>query len=266
MNVMRLGRALEYETAGRGDPVLFVHGAIVADAFAPIMREEALDGYHLIRYRRRGFGRSTAPSDPPTIQEHARDATALLDDLGVEAAHVVAHSGGGPIAVQLAVDEPAMVRSLVLLEPALMNAAMAAGFSEMITPLVDMHRAGDSAKAVDMWMSAGNSDWRTLIEERIPGAGEQAVADAAGTFDFDLAAIRAWDFEATDAARITQPVLYVTGSRSGHRPSIAAMFQAAVPHTTAEVIPDADHIVPMTDPRTVADVVATFLHRLNPGS
>jgi pimeloyl-ACP methyl ester carboxylesterase len=257
---MELGRVLEYETAGRGDSILFIHGAIIADLFAPIMREEALSGFQLIRYRRRGFGRSATPSEPPTIEEHARDAKELLVDLGISEAHVVAHSGGGPIAVQLAVDDPGMVRSMVLLEPALMNATMAAGFHDMITPLIEMHAGGRSAEAVELWMSAGNADWKALIEQRIPGAAAQAIADAAGTFDFDLRAMRVWDFEAVGASRISQPVLYVTGTRSGHRPSIAAMFQNAVQHTRTESIPDADHIAPMTDPSAVAAVVAAFLH------
>jgi pimeloyl-ACP methyl ester carboxylesterase len=103
-------------------------------------------------------------------------------------------------------------------------------------------------------MSVGNADWKALIEPRIPGAAAQAIADAAGTFDFDLRAMRVWDFEAVGASRISQPVLYVTGARSGHRPSIAAMFQNAVQHTRGEELPDADHIVPMTDPSAVAAV------------
>jgi pimeloyl-ACP methyl ester carboxylesterase len=225
-----------------------------------------LSGVRRIRYRRRGYGHSATPSEPPTIEEHARDAKGLLVDLGVEAAHVVAHSGGGPVAIQLAVDDPEMVRSMVLLEPALMNATMAAGFHEVISPLVEMHAAGRSAEAVELWMSAGNPDWKALIEERIPGAADQAIADAAGTFDFDLRAMRVWDFSAVDASRITQPVLYVTGTRSAYRPSITAMFQNAVHHTTTATIADADHIAPMTDPSTVAAVVAAFIQALPIGS
>ena len=248
---------LEYETAGQGESVLFIHGAIIADSFAPIMRDEALGGFHRIRYRRRGFGRSATPSEPPTIEEHARDAKELLVELGVSATHVVAHSGGGPVAIQLAVDQPGMVRSMALLDPALMNATMAAGFHEMITPLIELHAGGRAAEAVEGWMAAGNPDWKALIEERIPGAADRAIADAAGTFDFDLRAMRAWDFEAVDAGQISQPVLYVT-SRA-HRPSIPEMFQRAVRHTRLEAIPDADHIAPMTNPGVVARVIAEFL-------
>jgi pimeloyl-ACP methyl ester carboxylesterase len=57
----------------------------------------------------------------------------------VSQAHVVAHSGGGPIAVQLTLDSPGTVRSLVLFEPALQDAAMAAAFNVQRTPLIEMH-------------------------------------------------------------------------------------------------------------------------------
>jgi pimeloyl-ACP methyl ester carboxylesterase len=155
---------------------------------------------------------------------------------------------------------------MVLLDPALMNAAMAAGFHDMITPLIEMHAAGRSAEAVELWMSAGNADWKAFIEPRIPGVVAQAIADAAGTFDFDLRAMRVWDFEAVGASGISQPLLYATGTRSGHPPSIAAMFQNAVQHARGEELPDADHIVPMTDPSAVAAVVAAFLHSQPAGS
>ena len=149
---MQRANAVEYEARGVGDAVLCIHGAIIADSFAPLMREPALAGYRLIRYRRRGYGASDPPAGMPTIAEQVSDARALLEHLRVPQAHVVAHSGGGPIAIQLALDAPDVVHSLVLLEPALQNAAMAAAFHEMITPLIEMHREGNSATAVHRWM------------------------------------------------------------------------------------------------------------------
>ena len=172
---MERANAVEFEVRGRGEAVLFIHGAIVADSFRPVMDEEALSEYKLIRFRRRGYGASATPSSPPTIGEHVSDARSLIRHLGVDIAHVVGHSGGGPIALQLALDAPESVRSLVLLEPAFMNAEVAAAFFEIIAPLVEMHRAGDSAKAVHLWMSAGaGSDWRTEFEAATARSGRSS--------------------------------------------------------------------------------------------
>ena len=260
---MEHANGIEYEVNGDGESILFIHGAIVADSFAPIMSQAALAGYRLIRYRRRGYGRSDPPRGAPSIEEQADDAQALLRHLGAKQAHVVAHSGGGPIAVQLALDAPGMVLALVLLEPALMIAAAAAAFAEMIAPLIEMHRAGNRAKAVHMWMRPGaGSGWREELEPWIPGAGDRANEDAAGTFDYDLAAMRCWDFDAVGATRIEQPVLYIVSSRTAEaHQSVTDMFRAAVPHTQMVVIPDCDHSLQMTRPAPIAHAIAEFLGR-----
>ncbi len=260
---MQRADGIEFEARGEGEPVVTIHGAIVADSFGPLMDEPSLGGYRVVRYRRRGYGASDPTSSLPTIKEHADDALSLLDHLGIRRAHVIAHSGGGPIAVQLAIDAPDRVRSLVLLEPALQSASTAAAFSEFIAPLVDMHRSGESSKAVHLWMRAtGGSDWRSAIEQRLPGAGDRAIGDAAGTFDGDLVAMRSWDFDAAGAARITQPVLYLVGSQNAARVEpVTAMFRAAVPHTELVVIDDADHNLQITKPAPVAETIADFLHR-----
>ena len=65
---------LEYEVQGTGEPVLLIHGAILADAFRPLLTQSALaDHYRLMSYHRRGFagaagirGRARSPNKPPT--------------------------------------------------------------------------------------------------------------------------------------------------------------------------------------------------------
>ena len=112
---------LEYEVGGNqdGDVVLFMHAG-TATAFVPMMHEPALaDRYRLLRYHRRGFAGSDAFDGEPSIAVHVHDALALLEVLGIEQAHVVAHSGTGVMALQLALVAPAVVKSVVLEEPAL---------------------------------------------------------------------------------------------------------------------------------------------------
>src|SRR5262245_46646771 len=102
------GTTLEYESSGDGEPVVFVHGAFVADAFGPLVAEPSLrDKHRLITYRRRGYGSSHRPAGPFGVARQAADCRALLRHLGVERAHVVGHSLGGCVALQLALDVPA---------------------------------------------------------------------------------------------------------------------------------------------------------------
>jgi pimeloyl-ACP methyl ester carboxylesterase len=61
----------------------------------------------------RGQGASPMPAGWPTIEDLAGDVLLLLDRLEIRSAHVVGLSLGGAVALQLAADEPARLRSLV---------------------------------------------------------------------------------------------------------------------------------------------------------
>ena len=111
------GVTLEYEVRGAGDPVVLIHLAPYADSFLPLMDQPALSDYQLIRYRRRGYGGSAEKSDRVTISENARDLAGLLRFLEIRRAHIVGHSYGGLVGLQLALDRPEAAGSLVLMEP-----------------------------------------------------------------------------------------------------------------------------------------------------
>lgn len=68
----------------------------------------------LIRFDKRGTGLSDRPPGPYPQEERMEDARAVLDAAGVERAHVLASSEGGPLAILLAVTHPERVQSLVL--------------------------------------------------------------------------------------------------------------------------------------------------------
>lgn len=70
--------------------------------------------YRVIRYDHRGHGAGPSEPSPILIEDLAEDLLALLDELGVEDAHLLGLSVGGMIAIQLAASAPERVRSLVL--------------------------------------------------------------------------------------------------------------------------------------------------------
>ena len=95
------GAELEFEITGTGEPVVLIHGALIAEAYAPLCREPALNSrYQLVRYHRRGYAGSSPVRAPFSIGQQAADCRALLEYLGIERAHVVGHSGGGVIALR----------------------------------------------------------------------------------------------------------------------------------------------------------------------
>jgi pimeloyl-ACP methyl ester carboxylesterase len=112
------GVDLEYDAQGSGDPLVLIHGSILADGFFPLLAEPRLASNHrMISYHRRGFAGSSRAQDPFTIAQQVTDGRALLRHLGVERAHIAGHSYGGAIALQWALDAPPEVHSLALFEP-----------------------------------------------------------------------------------------------------------------------------------------------------
>src|SRR5947199_9217031 len=108
---------LDYEILGSGEPVLLVHGALVADGLRPLADSDGLaERYQLIVYHRRGVAGSDRVRAPYTLKDQAADARALLGGLGFERAHVVGHSYGAAIALQLAADRLQVVQTLAPLE------------------------------------------------------------------------------------------------------------------------------------------------------
>ncbi len=110
------GSHIQYETFGRatGEPVLFVQG-LGADSRGWIRQRRAFGHeYHGIVFDNRGVGRSSQPPGPYDLAVMAGDAVAVLDDLGIESAHVVGASMGGVIAQILGVAHADRVRSLTL--------------------------------------------------------------------------------------------------------------------------------------------------------
>src|SRR5262245_57409 len=76
------GINLEYASSGSGDPVLFIHAALIADSFQPILSHPARDDrYRLTTYHRRGYERSGHPSAMATIANQAADCRGLLDGM-----------------------------------------------------------------------------------------------------------------------------------------------------------------------------------------
>ena len=81
---------LDYEAVGSGEPVLLIHGALVADGLRPLAEGDGLaERYRLIVYHRRGVAGSDGVRPPYTLKDQAADAQALLGELGIERGHVV---------------------------------------------------------------------------------------------------------------------------------------------------------------------------------
>ena len=254
---------IEYEVVGTGEPALLIHGSVLSDGGKPLMSAPALaDRYQLIRYHRRGYAGSTHPVEPVGIGEQASDAAGLLRALGIDAAHVIGHSYGGLVALQLALDAPELVHSLVLEEPALMNVPAAAASVGDLMPLFEAYAAGDKAAAIGGFLewSSGREDYEDVLDATLPGALAEAVKDADTLFEVEMPAIPEWQMGREQASAVTHAALYVLGSRS--LPMFAegcSDLQAWLPNLKVAVAEGVGHFLHIEDADAVAAPIAAFL-------
>ena len=260
------GVELEYEVRGAGEPVLLID-MLIADCFVPLLAEPALaGGYQLIRYHKRGWVGSTHTPPPVSIGEHAADAAALLEHLGVRRAHIAGHSTGASIGAQLALDHPEKVHTLTLLEPTLVSLPLGGAFLKAAGPVLDAYGTGDHSGAFAMFVTAASGlDWercRALLEERIPGVVRQSIKDADTFFGVELPALTEWTFGPEQAAAIRRPVLSVIGAET--QPlwvEIAEFLRSSLPHVEECTIDGAGHLLQIQRPEPVARGMAGFLGR-----
>ena len=106
--------------AGQGETVVCVPGLGGTKAsFLPTVAALA-DSYRVVAMDLPGFGESDKPIGAPyNAAWFARSVFALLDELGLERAHLIGNSMGGRVAIEAGLTEPDRVDGLVLLSPAL---------------------------------------------------------------------------------------------------------------------------------------------------
>ena len=147
-----------------------------------------------------------------SIKDQVADARALLEYLHMSPAHIVGHSYGGSIALQLAADSPTCAHSLVLLEAALTTVPHWKAVRELNAATLESYRHGDWEAAVDAFL--GTPAERATVARNVPGGLEQALRDLDTYFGIEAPAHEAWHFTEAEGKRITQPVLFIQGSES----------------------------------------------------
>lgn len=260
------GIELEYTVTGSGEPLLLI-SPVVADGFQPLVTQPALRARcQLITYHRRGWAGSTHTPPPVSIADHAADAAALLNHLGVRRAHIAGHSSGAAVALQLALERPEVVHTLALLELSLLSVPAAAGFLEKAKPAFEAYAAGRPEAALATFMSAASGlAWdacRTMLDQRVPGAVPQAIEDADTFFGIELPALGAWTFGAGQAAGIVQPILSVLGGDT--EPlwvEVSGLLRSWWPQVEECTIHGAGHLLQIQRPEPVAECLAAFCSR-----
>ena len=255
-----------------GPAVILVHGHSVDlriwDEQVPAL--SAAD-YRVIRYDVRGHGRSMAPPTGYTWENYAADLGDLLDRLNVEgpageslaldAAHIVGLSMGGGIALQFALDFPARVLSLTLVDSALPGFTYSEEFSRQIEELMAAVRTEGPGPAFErLWLTHPLFDGLRRFPDRFQRLRDMVLAYPAA--DYREGALPP-GYAPTVADRlheIAAPALVVVGEDDiPDFRLVADILAENLPNAGKLVLPDCGHVPPLERPQAFNEALIAFL-------
>jgi pimeloyl-ACP methyl ester carboxylesterase len=263
-NIELTDASIAYWDEGVGEAVLLVHASFGAEWFGPVAG--LLPGYRVVRTHRAGYGGSEDRSGTLSLVDHALHLAEVLRSRGIERAHVVGHSSGATIALQLASSCPELVRSLVLLEPAFPYAP-GEPRNEAMRNAITAASEGDLDRAFDFFPgSVCSSGFRGVLLRELGATGlAESVRSGRYFFEREIVALAGWDSDAADLGAIAQPTLLVDGSAGAQLNSPYLRrnqaLAARLPHAELCSLPGVSHAMPLENPTLVARTVLEFLGR-----
>lgn len=136
---------LDNGEASDREHLVMVHGLATNLAFWYLRyASELADQFRVTLYDLRGHGRSEMPPSGYSPAVLAADLAGLMDHLGIEKAHLLAHSFGGVVALNFASNHPQRVRSLVLADSHIsavrhVETPQEWAYGQRLQPVLDRH-------------------------------------------------------------------------------------------------------------------------------
>lgn len=110
------GVRLHYQEKGEGTPLILLHGLASSTYTWRNLFEPLSKNYRVIAIDLKGFGFSEKPDGDYSRPEQARLVIGLMKSLQIEKAIICGNSMGGEVALNIAIQEPNRVKSLILLD------------------------------------------------------------------------------------------------------------------------------------------------------
>lgn len=251
------GGKLFYELAGAGDDIVLLHDGMVNreiwDEQFPLLAKT----YRVVRYDRRGYGKS---SDPEVKYSHIEDLNQLFIQLGIDSAIIFGMSSGGRLAIDFTLTYPEKVNGLVLV------GAVVSGFgytSHMHTRggHFDPRKITDPVKVHEYYIMddpyeiySENTSAKERVMKILPNL---ARANRVPTQPPTKVAVRS-------LSDIKVPSLILVGEYD--IPDVhahAGVINAGIADSKREIIPRSGHLIPIEQPALFNEAIMDFLNKLS---
>jgi pimeloyl-ACP methyl ester carboxylesterase len=254
-----LAERMAIEVDGAGDPVLAIHGlGGSSNVWTPLM--PALARHRVIRPDLPGSGRSGRVEGPLSIARFVQAVQRACAAAGAEKVHVLGHSMGTIVAMHLAVQAPAMVRSLALFGPL---AAPPDAARPGLRARASKAREGESAMqeiADAIVLSATSGETRARQPVTVATVREILMRQPPDGYARNCEALA----DATPAAveTIACPTLLVTGDEDAIAPPQAVRaLGEAIPGARVEILSRCGHWTTFEKPEACTELLRRHFDR-----
>jgi 3-oxoadipate enol-lactonase len=210
--------------------------------------------FRVVRYDRRGHGKSGVPKGPYSMERFARDVLAVLDALKIKKINWCGLSMGGMVGQWLGVNAPDRIEKLVLsntnsfyADKGPWNDRIKFVQEKGLEPLVDAN--------MQRWFTEG---FRQRAPQVIARMKEMFLATNPVGYVASCEAVRDMDFRSTNP-RITAPTLVIVGKQDPTTPpSVGEVIVQQIRGAKLAAL-DAAHISNIEQPKLYAETVINFL-------
>lgn len=239
---------------GAGPPVLLLH-SLGADLRLWDAVADRLPRLRLVALDAPGHGLSATPPGDWDARDHAADAVAAMDALGLARAAVAGCSLGGLVAQALALDHPGRVAGLLL-----SNTAARLGSPELWRDRARAVEAGGMAAVAEAVLARWFPPAFRASDDARPWEAMLRRTDPRG-YALACGALARGDLTA-EVPRIAAPVTMLGGSEDvATPPELVAATAARIPGARLEVIEGAGHLPALDAPDRVARALSDLVER-----
>jgi pimeloyl-ACP methyl ester carboxylesterase len=259
------GGKLFYQAAGKGANIVLLHDGMVPCSIWDEQFVMLAKSYRVVRYDRRGFGKST---DPETSYSHIEDMNQVFLQLDLDRAIVFGMSSGGGLAIDFTLKYPAKVRGLVLVGAVVGGLGYTSHMINRGGHLKSPKDIADTQKAIQYFVM---DDPYEIYQENVQ-AKEKVMKIMTSNprhpgSKETYAMLKPPERTALRfLSEISVPTLILTGEFD--IPDVhahAGAIDAGIANSTRQVIPRSGHLIPIEQPGLFNAAVVDFLEELSLG-